>query len=72
MSGYYLFRPNSSLVKIWNDAIIMNDAFIRRTYYKYFEANYALVHPVICPSKDQYQSEAERPLGKMCFTLYLY
>ncbi|KAE9547275.1 hypothetical protein FO519_009513 [Halicephalobus sp. NKZ332] len=63
-SGYYLFLHNNSMIKTWNHAIIMNDAFIRRTYYKYFEANFALVPPPICPADDKYQSEVERPLGK--------
>lgn len=69
-SGHYLFLPGNPLIKRWNEAIIMNGDFIRRTYYKYFQANFELVPFPRCSSLTKYSSEAERPLGMRVFTFY--
>ena len=62
-SAYYLFRRNSSLIKRWSYGILMNQAFIRRTFKKYFEENYLLGDVAQCPTTKDDIPESKKPLG---------
>uniref|UniRef100_A0A914QEA7 Uncharacterized protein n=1 Tax=Panagrolaimus davidi TaxID=227884 RepID=A0A914QEA7_9BILA len=61
-SAYYLFNKNSTLRKRWNYGILMNQAFIRRTFQKYFESNFLLGDVAQCPKTKDDIPESKKPL----------
>uniref|UniRef100_A0A7E4VNW6 Ionotropic receptor n=1 Tax=Panagrellus redivivus TaxID=6233 RepID=A0A7E4VNW6_PANRE len=72
-SAYYIFPRNSSILRLWNRAIVMNYPFIRHTYERYFGANVKLVIPPICPN-ERFVSDALQPIDFLAFfgTFLLY
>uniref|UniRef100_A0AC35F9Y4 Solute-binding protein family 3/N-terminal domain-containing protein n=1 Tax=Panagrolaimus sp. PS1159 TaxID=55785 RepID=A0AC35F9Y4_9BILA len=61
-SAYHLFNKNSTLLNRWNYGILMNQAFIRRTFQKYFESNFLLGDVAQCPKTKDDIPESKKPL----------
>ncbi|KAE9555221.1 hypothetical protein FO519_001571 [Halicephalobus sp. NKZ332] len=61
-SAYYLFNKASNWTKLWNQGILMNQAFIQRTFRKYFEEDFLLGNVTVCPITKDEIPESQKPL----------
>ncbi|KAH7726530.1 Protein W02A2.5 [Aphelenchoides avenae] len=63
--AFFLFPHDNPLANEWNRAIRENDAFIRRTYMKYFQLGYKTGRLPKCPITKEDIPEAAKPLDIM-------
>ncbi|PIC35056.1 hypothetical protein B9Z55_014529 [Caenorhabditis nigoni] len=62
VSSFFVFTKNFSGIEEFNQQIIMNQAFIQRTFNKYFNEGFKLGFIPKCEATEEVQSDATKPL----------